>query len=169
MVTNGSIVAMECCGVYIKQTHTARDKNARFHFTAHLVLNERTICQQECIPVGCRPHVLYCTVTETPLGQRCPWTKTPSPWTETPWTDIPDREPLGQRPLDKTPLLLDRDPPIGHIRQTETPPLDRDPSLDRDPLKQRPAGQRPPANQTGNDIIQRPPSPVDRITDQWRA
>ena len=59
--------------------------------------------------------------------------------TETPL----DKDPPRQRPLDKDPL--GRDP------QTETP-------------RQGPPGQRPPGrnmgpgNQTGSDIIQRPPS-----------
>ena len=48
--------------------------------------------KQECIPVGCVPHILYHMgrppgqkpLDRDPPGQRSAWTETP--WTETPWS-----------------------------------------------------------------------------------
>ena len=108
-----------------------------------------------------------CTACTSPYGeslwQRFPMDRDPldrNPQTETPLTETPwqrpllDRDPQTETP--KTEIPLDRDPPGQRLPRTETSwteiPLDRDPP-----------GQRSPWTETPRE---RPPTPVNRITDR---
>ena len=110
--------------------------------------------KQESIPVGCVPPNFLILGRSLYRGppDRDPQTKTPldrdpfdrDPLTETPMTESPPprQRPPGQRPSD-------RDPPKEHGTR------------DRD----HPRRNMGPSSQTGSDIIQRPPPPVNRMID----
>ena len=84
------------------------------------------------------------------------------------------QRPPRQRPQTETPL--DRDPPWQRLPWQRAHPLDKDP-LDRYPQTETPQrnmgpetktpleGNLGPSSQTGSDIIQRPPPPVNRMID----
>ena len=130
---------------------------------------------QERIPVGCvllklftiqgrgslsgRPHGQRLS-GQRPLGQRHPLERD-TLWKETPWPETPlGRDPQTETSWTETPWI---ETLWTGVPWTETTTGKRPP--DRTPQQRPTRRNMGPSSQVRSDIIQRPPSPVDRMTD----